>query len=107
MGKGSRGSRRGGRRGPSKWQQEPRPLDESLLSPGGFAAGRVAKRDGEYHVRRITAAGATKSYVCPGCHHRIEPGTPHVVAWRADSIFGDERAAAERRHWHSHCWRIG
>ncbi|GAA1178334.1 hypothetical protein [Nesterenkonia xinjiangensis] len=106
MAKGSRGSRRGGR-GPSKWQREARPLNPGLLSAGGFSAGTVSRRDGEYHVRRIAAAGAAKEYICPGCHLAIPAGTAHVVAWRADSIFGDERAAAERRHWHSHCWRIG
>ncbi|WP_460689458.1 hypothetical protein [Nesterenkonia suensis] len=105
MGKGSRGSRRGGR-GPSKWQREARPLDRSVLSPGGFSAGIESRRDGDYHVRRISASGATKEYVCPGCHLTIVAGTAHVVAWRADSILGDEHAASERRHWHTHCWRI-
>ncbi|WP_223881056.1 hypothetical protein [Nesterenkonia ebinurensis] len=102
MGKG-----RGRRRGTSKWQQEHRPLSTGFLAPGGLSAGRVQRRDGEYHVRHISGAAAAKDYSCPGCGLTIGAGTDHVVAWRADSILGDEYAASERRHWHTHCWRIG
>ncbi|GFZ94384.1 hypothetical protein [Nesterenkonia alkaliphila] len=101
MGKG-----KGRRRGASKWQQEHRPLGTQFLAPGGIAAGRVQRRDGEYHLRHISAAAAAKDYSCPGCGLTISAGTAHVVAWRADSVLGDEFAASERRHWHSHCWRI-
>lgn len=93
------------RRG-SKWQREHRPLATGITAPGGVAAGRATKRDGEHHVRFISAAASQKSYICPGCHREIPPDTAHVVAWPADWLFGDDRAAAERRHWHSHCWRI-
>lgn len=104
----AKGARRGrGRRGTSKWQRQPRPLDEALFSPGGIPAGIVTRRDGDYHVRRIAAGSAAKEYTCPGCHHTIEVGSPHVVAWRADSILGDDHAASERRHWHLRCWRAG
>jgi hypothetical protein len=54
-------------------------------------------------VRRV--AGSEKVYRCPGCDQVIEPGTPHVVAWRADHLFGDEAGMAERRHWHTGCWQ--
>ncbi|TLP75330.1 hypothetical protein [Nesterenkonia sphaerica] len=100
MGKGRR------RRGSSKWQQEPRPLNSAHLAPGGLSAGRVRRRDGEYHVRTISGSAAAKEYLCPACQLPISAGTPHVVAWRADWILGDEDAASQRRHWHTHCWRI-
>lgn len=56
--------------------------------------------DGGWHVRRIAGSAATKSYLCPGCNQQILPGTPHVVAWSADRMLGEEF----RRHWHSPCW---
>ncbi|MBF0671109.1 MAG: hypothetical protein IR160_00815 [Salinibacterium sp.] len=65
-----------------------------------------SKRDCEWIVQPVTGAAAVKSYSCPGCPTAITPGTPHVVTWRADSMLGDERALAERRHWHLHCWKI-
>jgi hypothetical protein len=63
--------------------------------------GRGAPRhesgpDGDWWVRSVTGAAATKSYRCPGCDHEIKPATPHVVAWPDDS--------ADRRHWHTPCW---
>lgn len=94
------------RRG-SKWQRDHRPLSAGAFAPGGMSAGTVRRRGREYHVRYISAAAAQKSYTCPGCHLSIGAGTPHVVAWPADSIFGEDYAAGERRHWHSHCWKIG
>ncbi len=61
--------------------------------------------DGTWTVRGIAASSAVKSYVCPGCHQEIPPGTAHVVAWRNDDVLGDEAAVAGRRHWHTGCWR--
>lgn len=61
--------------------------------------------DGQWHVRRISPLRAEKSYTCPGCRRTIAPGVEHVVAWRADHWLGEEKSAAERRHWHTHCWR--
>ncbi|GAA1451895.1 hypothetical protein JOF45_000856 [Nesterenkonia lacusekhoensis] len=95
-----------GRRGSSKWQREHRPLSAGTFAPGGISAGTVKRRGREYHVRWISAAAAQKSYTCPGCHLEIPPAVPHVVVWPADSLFGDEYAAGERRHWHRHCWKI-
>ncbi|MFC7402739.1 hypothetical protein [Citricoccus sp. GCM10030269] len=60
--------------------------------------------DGGWHVRQIPAWRAVKDYVCPGCGRTIPPGLPHLVAWRSDLIFGDDAAAADRRHWHPKCW---
>ena len=64
------------------------------------------KRDGAWNVQPQSAASAVKSYSCPGCGLEIAPGTPHVVAWRADGLFGEDDDLAARRHWHTHCWSI-
>ncbi|HWL02553.1 MAG TPA: hypothetical protein VNQ52_09300 [Microbacteriaceae bacterium] len=80
------------------------PLDAGRVLGG--ARRTVAKRDGEWTVQTMSSAGTVKAYVCPGCAGTIEPGTAHVVAWRADSILGDEDAVAQRRHWHRRCWEI-
>jgi hypothetical protein len=56
--------------------------------------GLIPSRSG-YQVRESTAA---KEYRCPGCNQEVRPGTMHVVAWREDE-------AADRRHWHTPCWR--
>lgn len=39
-----------------------------------------------------------KTYVCPGCHQVIRPGTPHLVVMMDGELEG-------RRHWHTECWR--
>jgi hypothetical protein len=59
--------------------------------------------DGEWVVRPVTGAGATKPYRCPGCDHEIRPGMPHVVAWPADAP-GPDGGLEHRRHWHRPCW---
>jgi hypothetical protein len=56
--------------------------------------------DGDWVVRPIPGAGATKTYRCPGCDQEIWPGVPHVVVWPAQAP-GPE----ERRHWHNSCWQ--
>lgn len=61
---------------------------------------RESAADGDWIVRSVPGAQATKTYRCPGCDHEIRPGTPHVVAWPADDL-GD---VADRRHWHRACW---
>jgi hypothetical protein len=65
------------------------------------------RRGGDWNVQPISALQATKEYICPGCSQTIIPGTAHLVAWRADGVLGDNADLAARRHWHSHCWRIG
>jgi hypothetical protein len=72
-------------------------------------AGRLrseAKRDGVWNVQPQSASSAVKNYLCPGCGLEIEPGTAHLVTWRADGIMGEADDLAARRHWHSHCWKI-
>ncbi|GAB3134757.1 hypothetical protein GCM10027289_27250 [Tsukamurella serpentis] len=73
----------------------PRPL-----SAGGFGE-RVEFEDRAYQVRTVTGAGASKAYRCPGCDQPIAVGVAHVVVWPAAESGG----VAERRHWHTGCWR--
>ena len=65
----------------------------------------TSKRDGLWNVQPLSAAGATKSYVCPGCGLEISAGVAHTVTWRADGIMGENNDLADRRHWHLHCWK--
>jgi hypothetical protein len=65
-----------------------------------------SKRDGQWYVQPVTGQQAVKSYLCPGCGGTVSAGTAHLVAWRADDLLGDESALSDRRHWHTHCWRI-
>ena len=70
---------------------EPLDLERAL-------AGRLrteVKRDGVWNVQPQSASSAA-----------IEPGTAHLVAWRADGIMGEADDLAARRHWHTHCWKI-
>ncbi|WP_101845915.1 hypothetical protein [Zhihengliuella sp. ISTPL4] len=64
------------------------------------------RRGVEWTVQPVSAVQAQKAYVCPGCGRSVEPGTAHLVAWRADGVLGEAAALADRRHWHNHCWRI-
>ncbi|HEU0256262.1 MAG TPA: hypothetical protein VFQ96_00315 [Microbacteriaceae bacterium] len=80
-------------------------------APGGQSAragwSRVETRHGvSWHVRPMTAERALKSYVCPGCGRAVEPGTGHLVVWRAQGVLGDAADLAGRRHWHAACWRV-
>lgn len=77
---------------------------ERLLA--GWKRNEV-RRGVEYTVQPVSAAQAQKPYTCPGCGRVIEPGTAHVVTWRADGVLGADADLAARRHWHQHCWRIG
>jgi len=70
--------------------------DVRPLSVGSFGVTQEHP-DGEWVVRTLTGAQATKTYRCPGCDQEIRPGMPHIVAWRP----GDEGG---RRHWHTPCW---
>ena len=56
--------------------------------------------DGDWLIRHVTGAAATKSYRCPGCDQEVVPGTAHVVVWPADGSGLDQR-----RHWHTPCWK--
>jgi hypothetical protein len=56
--------------------------------------------DGDWVVRQVPGAAATKTYRCPGCDQEIRSGVPHVVVWPAQAP-----GPAERRHWHNACWQ--
>jgi len=72
----------------------------------GFA--RTEQRQGaEWTVQPVSAARAQKDYTCPRCGRAIAAGVAHLVAWRADGVLGDAADLADRRHWHTACWRIG
>lgn len=88
-------------RGPRGGENE-RPL-EALLTGWRRTEHR---RGAVWNVQPVSAAQAVKSYVCPGCQGEIEPGSAHVVAWRADGVLGDAADLAARRHWHAHCWKL-
>lgn len=60
--------------------------------------------DGDWAVRPLTGASATKTYRCPGCDQEIRPGTPHLVVWSADGPIGAFGDVDDRRHWHTPCW---
>ena len=83
--------------------------DEPVLDLSRALAGRARfdeKRDGRWNVQPLAASSAVKHYLCPGCGLTIEPGTAHIVAWRADGLMGEADDLAGRRHWHTHCWTI-
>jgi hypothetical protein len=90
--------RPGQRPGPGRQE----PLEGLLGLDPGYR--QEEGHDGGWHVRQIPAWRAVKDYTCPGCGRTIPPGMTHLVAWRSDSIFGDEAAGADRRHWHPKCW---
>lgn len=75
-------------------------LETRLLHAGGRLEEHA---DGDWRVRPVTGAAATKVYVCPGCRQAILPGTPHVVAWPAEQL-GAFGGPGDRRHWHTPCW---
>jgi hypothetical protein len=99
MPRNNRPSRRGGK------DDDDDELDLDRLRAGWRRTER--RRDGEWNVQPVSAVQAVKDYVCPGCSIPISVGTAHLVAWRADGVMGDASDLAARRHWHTHCWRIG
>lgn len=52
-----------------------------------------------YEVARVPGFRAAKAYQCPNCGNAIPSGEGHVVVWPEDIV-------EDRRHWHTHCWRI-
>jgi hypothetical protein len=79
---------------------------------GRGGARRESGRDGEpgdWFVRSVTGAAATKTYRCPGCDQEIMSGTPHMVVWPddgADVVLNETGGSGlrDRRHWHTACW---
>ena len=97
-----RGPRSGG--GGIAGGSDDEPYDLSRVLFGSLRT--ESRRDGRWNVQSISATSAGKIYTCPGCGLEIAPGTPHLVAWRADGLMGEVDDLAARRHWHSHCWKI-
>ncbi|MDO5066299.1 MAG: hypothetical protein Q4D96_03345 [Propionibacteriaceae bacterium] len=87
-------------RRPSKHLRPPRPLDTSR------AARREHRQAGSYMVRDVPAHRAEKSYTCPGCQSVIPAGMAHLVAWPEEPGLGFASGIEQRRHWHTHCWRL-
>ena len=90
---------------PSRPDDEYEEIDAGRIL-GGFRRTEN-KRGYSWTVQPISEARAVKEYTCPGCHNVIVVGTPHLAVWRNDGIMGESADVEERRHWHSHCWRIG
>ncbi|MDQ2781857.1 MAG: hypothetical protein M3Y26_04890 [Actinomycetota bacterium] len=74
------------------------PPDVSRL---GGTTSTTSYAGGLWTVRRLSGAGSTHPYRCPGCQQEIAPGIPHVVVWPADGVGG----VGDRRHWHTGCWQ--
>jgi hypothetical protein len=80
-------------------------VDLNRILTGGR---RIEHRRGRsWNVQSVSPAQAIKDYVCPGCSLAVIAGTGHIVAWRADGLMGESNDLAGRRHWHTHCWKIG
>lgn len=86
---------------------EPRDSDDSFDRLLAGWKRTETRRGQEWTVQPVSAVQAVKPYVCPGCGRTIDPGTAHLVAWRADGVLGEAADLAARRHWHTTCWRIG
>ncbi len=78
--------------------------DVTRLAYGG--ARKQFRRGAEWFVRDVPAHRAEKGYRCPECGTEVPAGQAHVVAWSAEHFFGDDAAVRDRRHYHSHCWRL-
>jgi len=81
---------------------QPHPEFDVDRARGGGARPEMGPGGEEYLV--ATPRLTDKTYVCPSCGRDIPPNTAHLVAWAADGLFGADAAAADRRHWHTHCW---
>jgi hypothetical protein len=96
-------SNRPRRRGPADADEAE--VDLNRILTGGR---RIEHRRGaSWNVQSVSPAQAVKDYVCPGCSLAVVAGTAHIVAWRADGLMGEANDLAGRRHWHTHCWKIG
>lgn len=83
------------------WSAEHRPLDLDRLR--GMARTEAGPGGFDFTVRQVR--NENRVYLCPGCNHPIPAGVAHVVAWSNEHLFGSDAALAERRHWHTACWR--
>ncbi len=83
---------------------EPEDLDLSRLTVGFRKSEQ--RRGRTWSVQPISAANAQKVYRCPGCQGEVAIGIAHLVVWAEDGLFGEAADLADRRHWHTHCWRV-
>src|SRR4051794_20771765 len=61
---------------------EPRNLESALSG-----MQRIESHpDGDWIVRAVAPASASKAYRCPGCQQEVPAHTGHVVVWSADAI---------------------
>ncbi|WP_174843250.1 hypothetical protein [Cryobacterium glaciale] len=91
-------------------RKAPQPADDDETGDlnhllAGWRRSEV-RRDGLWYVQPVPAKQAVKTYLCPGCTLDIVPGAAHIVTWRGDGVLGDAADLSNRRHWHSHCWKI-
>jgi hypothetical protein len=91
---------RRGRVRPSRPPAAADDLETRLVHGGGTLEQHP---DGDWRVRPVTGAAASKSYLCPGCRQQIPPGVPHLVVWPAERL-GAFGGPEDRRHWHTPCW---
>lgn len=96
-------NRRRARGGAWAWDEQER--DDFARLRAGLRRTET-KRGVAWTVQPIAPERALKEYTCPGCHTVVPIGQAHLVAWPAEHLFGDAQGVAERRHWHSHCWRM-
>ncbi|SEP68151.1 hypothetical protein SAMN05444745_101426 [Arthrobacter sp. OV608] len=92
-----------GRAGGKKGSADVPELDLERARAG--IARRESAPDGEWMVRTMTAKNAEKTYICPECSTAVLPGVAHLVVWKDDHLFGAAAGLAERRHWHTNCWK--
>jgi hypothetical protein len=85
---------------------DPHPQEDSFARLLAGWKRTETRRGALWTVQPVSGQRAEKVYVCPGCRSSIEPGTAHVVVWRADGVLGDAADLAARRHWHTHCWKV-
>ncbi len=92
-----------GRRSSKRPYGQPHPdLDVDRLRAGGSARVETGPGGEEYFV--AVPRPSDRTFTCPGCSRDIPGDQQHIVAWATGGLFGEEAAAAARRHWHTACW---
>jgi len=91
-----------GRRSRKRPYAQPHQEYEADRAVSGGPRIERGPRGEDYYV--ATPRPTEKTFTCPACGREIAGDTPHVVAWAVDGLFGEESAAADRRHWHTACW---
>lgn len=94
MGRSNRPRRRGRPRKGSSGGGLPPSLQRGDITEVSYAGQLWA-------VRQVRPNDSGRSYLCPGCQQQVSAGTAHTVAWPVESM----QELANRRHWHTVCWR--